>query len=108
MLKYMDKWSCPIDCRYANKTARWAFVIIISNVDPFSWYRLSATAMEQTALGRRLNEPMGRVTQVIDQAQEIDLLWWRTTAAPAAPHSNPSAGGGGLRVASLRDATGRN
>lgn len=38
MNMYMDKWPCPLDCRYYNKDAYWENVYICANSDPDSWW----------------------------------------------------------------------
>lgn len=53
MNKYLDKWRCPLDCRYADKYAFWTTVIIAANSNPTSWYPL-AGPMLLDALRRRM------------------------------------------------------
>lgn len=51
MNSLLDKWKCPLQCRYANKYARWTRVIITSNHRPDQCY---SPNLRQTFL-RRLN-----------------------------------------------------
>lgn len=36
--RLLDKWRCPLDCRYRNKQAAWTKVVICSNDNPSSWF----------------------------------------------------------------------
>lgn len=48
----LDKWKCPLMCRYANKYARWTRVIITSNWPPDMCYLSSTAALRATFLRR--------------------------------------------------------
>nr|QXP07774.1 MAG: replication associated protein [Arizlama virus] len=89
--QYLDKWECPLACRYANKTALWTAVYITSNYDPTTWYQTLSDPRVYRAVQRRLSEPMGMCVQVQDQDQAIDLTWWipKGLAAAAAPAPPP-------------------
>jgi len=38
MNEFLDKWRCPLDCRYHNKFAEWTRVIICANSNPMTWW----------------------------------------------------------------------
>lgn len=61
----LDKWKCPLQCRYANKYARWTRVIITSNHNPDHCYTLG---LRPTFL-RRLDY----ISEVIDRNTPVDL-----------------------------------
>lgn len=54
MNRYLDKWRCPLNCRYHNKYAEWTIVIIAANEPPMSWYPNTSMTLVQ-ALRRRLH-----------------------------------------------------
>jgi len=68
MLMYLDKWECPLNCRYQNKYAAWEKVIILTNLDPVCFYNYEDNARVD-AFRRRLS----RIIQVKNQEETIDL-----------------------------------
>lgn len=70
MNRYLDKWKCPLQCRYNNKYAKWTKVFILANTHPGDWYGNVPHRAIQEAFNRRLTI----TTLVVDQAQEIQLL----------------------------------
>ncbi|AJD07544.1 replication-associated protein [Sewage-associated circular DNA virus-25] len=73
----LDKWTCPLNARYSNKTARWTQVFITSNSDPMSWYQLWLPA-DLAAFQRRLT----RITHVLSREQEVELFPLPAVALP--------------------------
>lgn len=69
MNRYLDKWKCPLACRYTNKFASWTKVFILSNTNPFDWYGNIPAAL-QDAFQRRLTH----IDQVYSISQEIKLI----------------------------------
>lgn len=61
----LDKWKCPLMCRYANKYARWTKVIITTNHKPDQCYTL---ALRPTFL-RRLDY----IEEIVDRDTVVDL-----------------------------------
>lgn len=53
MNRFLDKWRCPLDCRYHNLYAEWELVVICSNSSPESWYLNESYPLIQ-AFQRRL------------------------------------------------------
>lgn len=53
MNKYLDKWHCPLQCRYHNKYAEWTRVMICANSSPLTWWE-QARMEVLLALRRRL------------------------------------------------------
>lgn len=53
MNRYLDKWRCMLDARYADKYAMWTTVIIAANTNPSSWYP-QAPQLLLDALRRRM------------------------------------------------------
>lgn len=53
MNKFLDKWPCPLPCRYRNKKAFWTKVFICSNVDPEFLY-FNEQPLIRAAFKRRL------------------------------------------------------
>lgn len=49
----LDKWKCPLQCRYQNKYALWTKVIITTNIEPDSWYN-DAKPQQLAAFQRRI------------------------------------------------------
>lgn len=96
LLQWLDVWKVQLQCRYANKWARWTHLIICSNLNPDQWYVLAADALRQ-ALRRRLTAPLGKVYNVKDKKDVIDLNWW---VAP--PASEP----GSSRMPAMTEAAG--
>lgn len=50
----LDCWPFTLQCRYANKKARWTTVVIVSNQDPVRAYPMYSEEIRQTFV-RRLN-----------------------------------------------------
>lgn len=50
----LDKWICPLDCRYRNKYAYWTKVIICSNDNPTSWFITEPNQALVDSLRRRI------------------------------------------------------
>lgn len=67
MNRYLDKWSCELNCRYYNKHAEWTQVAVASNQPPDSFYE-NETALLRQALLRRIT----RVVHVTSREQSID------------------------------------
>lgn len=67
----LSQWKCPLQCRYANKYARWERVIITSNHNPNQVYTLG---LRPTFL-RRLDY----ITEIKDQNQIVDLTLVKKT-----------------------------
>lgn len=62
----LDKWKLTLQCRYANKYARWTTVIIISNLDPHGFYEMDP------AFARRVKD---RIVLIEDwNNPEINLM----------------------------------
>lgn len=61
----LDKWKCPLQCRYANKYARWTRVIITTNHKPDHCYTL---ALRPTFL-RRLDF----IEEIVDRDTVVDF-----------------------------------
>jgi len=81
----LDKWPLQLDARYSNKVAKWTEVYICSNSDPLGWYSLDSRTMEKDAFLRRVSPPMGRIYNIQNQEQVVDLDWFRGIAAPSSP-----------------------
>lgn len=64
----LDKWKCPLSCRYQNKYARWQTVIICTNVKLDECY--SACLPLQQASFRR------RVTFHMEMDERVEELDW--------------------------------
>lgn len=73
LLRILDKWKMPLDCRYRDRYAEWTRVIICSNRDPETWCanRLLFTEAQQLALHRRVN---GCCRRVSSRDSEISSL----------------------------------
>jgi len=54
MLMYLDKWECPLNCRYQNKYAAWSRIFIITNLDPKDLYTFE-DERRRAAFMRRIN-----------------------------------------------------
>jgi len=52
MNMYLDKWPCPLNCRYNNKMAYWTKVSILSNIDPADWWPCAAAAVRDAFFRR--------------------------------------------------------
>jgi len=48
MNMYCDKWTCELDCRYANKQAYWTKVFILANTNPFEWWPLEHQSLRES------------------------------------------------------------
>jgi len=68
MLMLLDKWPCPLNCRYQNKSAYWNKVFIVSNLNPSSFYR-NEDQPRRDAFFRRIHN----IHYVENQQQNIDL-----------------------------------
>ena len=68
MNHYLDIYRLRLDCRYSNKWARWSIVIIISNLDPASWWQWQCE-VKKAAFMRRIH----KTVEVLDRTQEIIL-----------------------------------
>lgn len=66
MNRYMDIYRCPLNCRYQDKYAYWTKVIIISNIDPASWYFAFAEDVRQ-AFFRRVDN----IVHMVERDQNI-------------------------------------
>jgi len=64
LLRMLDKWKQPLDCRYRDRFAAWTRVVICTNLTPDSWYtnRLLYTEAQTNALRRRVNGCCRNVT----------------------------------------------
>lgn len=56
MNSLLDKWKCPLQCRYQNKYARWTTVVITSNHDPNQCYpsHLRATFLRRLTIIKKI------------------------------------------------------
>lgn len=67
MNQYLDIYRLELNCRYANKYARWSTVVICSNMNPIEWYNTGteAASPEQVkAIRRRLGSSCRFVTSI--------------------------------------------
>lgn len=85
---WLDVWKLTLPCRYNNKHAFYTHVIILTNMDPTTWYAMFPQAQVQ-AVQRRLQEPMGHIYNVVDRETPVDFSWWTAAAAPAAAAPAP-------------------
>lgn len=51
----LDKWKCPLACRYQNKYARWTKVVITSNIKPSECYSAVRTGQRESFMRRLTN-----------------------------------------------------
>jgi len=70
MNQYLDKWDCPLDCRFRNKSAAWTRVVICANSSPLTWYTTSEMEV-QLAFRRRLGHGC---RHVLNKFQDVALL----------------------------------
>lgn len=75
--RYLDKWRCMLDSRYADKYAMWTSVILAANSNPSSWYPQAAPLLLD-ALRRRLT---GRCFLVESQ----EPTWEEVVSSPPNP-----------------------
>jgi hypothetical protein len=76
MNSYLDKWPCPLPARYFDKTAYWSLVVLISNLDPSTWWPLEASQELRMSFFRRigLREGGNAVTvEILCQTQDVNL-----------------------------------
>lgn len=85
---YLDKWKLSLNCRYNNKYAYYTHVVILTNLDPATWYPMFP-ALQRDALFRRLAAPIGQVFHVPDRDTVINFAWWIPTE-PATPTPAPT------------------
>jgi len=81
MNQYLDKWDCPLDCRFRDKSAAWTRVVICANSSPLTWYTNSEMEV-QLAFRRRLGHGCRHVTT---KYQDVALL-------PPCPDLSPEDG----------------
>lgn len=64
LLRLLDKWKDPLDCRYRDRYAAWTRVVICTNLTPDSWCsnRMLYSEAQQLALRRRVNGCCRNVT----------------------------------------------
>lgn len=77
MNSILDKWKCPLSCRYANKYARWNTVVITTNVKLSECY--SACLPQQTQSFKR------RITYEIEMVGQVDTLNWASGNGELSP-----------------------
>jgi len=81
MNEYLDKWRCPLDCRYHDKYAEWTRVIICANSNPMTWWPMASQPVID-AFRRRLG---GGCRYVTTREQDI-------TELPPMPDYSPADG----------------
>jgi len=64
----LDKWKCPLQCRYNNKYANWTTVVITSNVRPEECYT-ACLPLQRESFMRRLEYRM-------EMTSRCDALDW--------------------------------
>nr|QXP07664.1 MAG: replication associated protein [Arizlama virus] len=64
----LDKWKCPLTCRYNNKYAFWNSVVITTNVPIDDCYNL-CLQMQRDSFRRR-------VTHIVQVTTRVDALEW--------------------------------
>lgn len=52
MNQYLDKWDCPLSCRFRDKSAAWTLVVICANSSPTTWWPAAGLEV-QLAIRRR-------------------------------------------------------
>lgn len=88
MNSLLDKWKCPLQCRYQNKYAMWNTVVITSNVPPVDCYT-ACLPLQRESFMRRLHYQM-------ELKERCEALDWdlqdgvRSPDIPNAPTPPPS------------------
>lgn len=67
MNRYLDKWRCPLSCRYTDKYAEWTHVVICANTDPLTWWPDQDLELVRS-FRRRIS---GRVWHITSREQDI-------------------------------------
>lgn len=80
MNSLLDKWKCPLACRYQNKFAAWTTVVICSNIRPMDAYTASHQ-LQRDSFQRRL-------THTIEILERIDELVWGDENDDTEPDDN--------------------
>ena len=81
----LDKWKCPLQCRYNNKYAVWTKVIILTNAEPEALYPVVHHQQRDSFL-RRLTKIVKVESQEQEVAFELD-----SQPASSTPPSVPAA-----------------
>jgi hypothetical protein len=68
MNSLLDKWKCPLSCRYQNKYAYWNVVVICSNIPPEQCYTAVA--------GQARGSFMRRLTHQMELTSRVEALDW--------------------------------
>lgn len=74
MNSILDKWKCPLSCRYYNKHAYWETVVICSNIPLEDCYR--AVIGDQTLSFRR------RINRMVHLTERVESLDWDGPVIP--------------------------
>lgn len=88
MNSLLDKWECPLQCRYQNKTAYWTTVVICTNFKPEECYPAVFKLQRDTFL-RRLTHIIEIKTKD-DPVVDFGLGQAATTSTTSAVDSNGS------------------
>jgi len=84
MNSLLDKWKCPLMCRYQNTGARWTTVVITSNVKPEDCY--TACLQDQR------DSFLRRVTYRMELTERVESLDWdRSGGVQSPPGDIPDA-----------------
>lgn len=86
----LDKWKCPLTCRYYNKYARWTTVVITTNVPPEDCYT-ACLALQRSSFLRRVTYRMELTERVESLDWELDDGVLPIPTPPPPPPSPSSA-----------------
>lgn len=89
MNRFLDKWRCPLSCRYRDKYAAWTLVVICSNSPPESWWPQHANSFLMNAFLRRISA----TTYVSTKEQEV-LVSMIPSSSPTMSQPSPISNGG--------------
>lgn len=94
MNSLLDKWPCPLQCRYQNKDAAWTTVVICSNTRPDQCYQ-AVNALQKATFQRRITFPIEIVSQelpVVDfgLVAPVPTVPLDDSIVPATPPFTPS------------------
>jgi len=90
----LDKWPCPLQCRYLNKDAAWTTVVICANYKPSECYQ-AVNSLQKATFQRRLHfvyEIVSRELPVVDFGLAVPALTapLDDSTVPATPPFTPS------------------
>jgi len=89
MNQYLDKWDCPLSCRFHDKSAAWTLVVICSNSSPTTWWS-NAGIEVLLAIRRRFAHGCRWVTSKLPEEATEYLPWF--TGAQSVPDFSPEDG----------------